>query len=81
MLRRTRLAVPAAAVAAITALVAAPGTASAVLNCPDGYIPFSAAAAPHVDRNGNGTICVKPTNQQPHDDPPGQTNNDFVDDL
>jgi hypothetical protein len=46
-------------------------------------VPAS-AGPPDTDRNGNGTICVKMTssgNVIVHDDPPGQTTNDFVDDM
>ena len=66
---------PAALVAAAIFVPASPSTADEDVfgnRCPDGYMPMSSGLAQNEDRNGNGVVCVKPTNGQIHDDPNGQ---------
>jgi hypothetical protein len=66
---------PAALVAAAIFVPASPSSAdsNALGTCPDGYTPSPFfLGAPGEDRNGNGVVCMKPSNGQTHDDPNGK---------
>jgi hypothetical protein len=66
---------PAALVAAAIFVPASPSSAgtNAFGTCPDGYEAAPAfTSAPGEDKNGNGVVCMKPSNGQTHDDPNGK---------